>query len=54
LHGVFLHDEEVISGCACGPRHTAGGLHPENAPEVFVDFPRAMALSAPCEELSHL
>jgi hypothetical protein len=32
----------------------ADGLHPENAPEVFVDLPRAMTLGAPRIELSHL
>ena len=30
------------------------GLHPENAPEVFVDLTRTMTLGASRKELSHL
>jgi hypothetical protein len=29
-------------------------LHPQDAAEVLVDFPRALALTAACEELPHL
>ena len=32
----------------------ADSLHPENAPEVFVDLPGTMALGATSEEFSHL
>jgi hypothetical protein len=32
----------------------AGNLHPEDAPQVLVDFPRAMTLGASHKELSHM
>jgi hypothetical protein len=35
-------------------RSEGNPLHPQDAAEVLVDFPRALALTTTCEELSHL
>ena len=37
-----------------GPRQIVAGLHPEDAPEVFVDLTRTMTLGAASKKLSHV